>query len=49
MGRRKGAVNYKNEVLIKIVGEVLPNGEYGWQIIGYLSLPIIYNGSTYYL
>jgi hypothetical protein len=33
MGRRKGAVNYKNEVLIKIVGDVLPNGEYGWQAV----------------
>ena len=33
MGRRKGAVNYKNEVLIKIVGELLPNGEYGWQAV----------------
>ena len=29
----KGAVNYKNEVLIKIVGEILPNGEYGWQAV----------------
>ena len=28
MGRRRGAVNYKNEVLIRIVGEILPNGEY---------------------
>ena len=33
MGRRRGAVNYKNEVLIKIVGEILPNGEYGWQAV----------------
>ena len=33
MGRRKGAVNYKNNVLIKIVGEILPNGEYGWQAV----------------
>jgi hypothetical protein len=27
IGRRKGAVNYKNEVLIKIVGEILLNGQ----------------------
>jgi len=33
MGRRRGAVNYKNEVLIRIVGEILPNGEYGWQAV----------------
>ena len=33
MGRRKGAVNYKNNVLIKIVGEILPNSEYGWQAV----------------
>ena len=33
MARKKGAVNYKNEVLIKIVGEILPNGEYGWQAV----------------
>jgi hypothetical protein len=33
MGRRRGAVNYKNEVLIRIVGEILPNGEYGCQAV----------------
>ena len=33
MARRKGAVNYKNNVLIKIVGKILPNGEYGWQAV----------------
>ncbi len=33
MGCKKGAVNYKNEVLIKIVSEILPNGEYGWQVV----------------
>jgi hypothetical protein len=33
IARRKGAVNYKNDVLIKIVGEILPNGEYGWQAV----------------
>ncbi len=31
MGHRRGAVNYKNKVLIKIIGKILPNGEYGWQ------------------
>jgi hypothetical protein len=31
MGRRKGAVNYENNVLIKIVGEILPNSEYAYQ------------------
>jgi hypothetical protein len=31
--RRKGTVNYKNDVLIKIVGEMLLNGEYGWQAV----------------
>jgi hypothetical protein len=33
MARRKGAVNYKNDVLKKIVGEILPNGGYGWQAV----------------
>ncbi len=33
MARRKGSVNYKNEVLIKVIGEILPNGEYGWQAV----------------
>ncbi len=34
VGRRKGVVNYKNDVLIRIVGgEILPNGEYGWQAV----------------
>ncbi len=33
MARRKGTVNYKNDVLIEIVGEILPNGEYGWQAV----------------
>jgi hypothetical protein len=31
VGRRIGAVNFKNDVHIGIVGEMLPNGEYGWQ------------------
>jgi hypothetical protein len=33
MACRKGTGNYKNDVLIKIVGEILPNGEYGWQVV----------------
>jgi hypothetical protein len=33
MARRKGSVDYKNEVLIKIIGKILPNGEYGWQAV----------------
>jgi hypothetical protein len=31
MPGKKGPVNYKNELLIDIVADVLPNGEYGWQ------------------
>jgi hypothetical protein len=30
MPRKKGSVNYKNKLLINIVADVLPNGEYGW-------------------
>ncbi len=30
MPRSKGAKNYKNDLLIPIVAEILPNGEYGW-------------------
>ncbi len=33
MPHKKGSVNYKNKLLINIVADVLPNGEYGWQII----------------
>jgi hypothetical protein len=33
MACRKGSVTYKNEVLIKIVSDILPNGEYGWQAV----------------
>jgi hypothetical protein len=33
MARRKGSVNYKIEVGIKVIGEILPNGEYGWQAV----------------
>ena len=31
----KGAVNYKNDILINIISEVLPNGEYGWQAVSF--------------
>jgi hypothetical protein len=30
---KKGTVNYKNNVLIDIVEEILPNGELGWEAI----------------
>ncbi len=33
MPRRKGSVNYKNDLLIDIVANLLPNGEYGWQTV----------------
>jgi hypothetical protein len=33
MPRKKGSVNYKNEFLIDIMADILPNGEYGWQTI----------------
>ncbi len=33
MPRKKGSVNYKNELLIDIVADVLPNGEYGCQTV----------------
>jgi hypothetical protein len=33
MPRKKGSVNYKNKLLINIVEDVLPNGEYSWQTI----------------
>jgi hypothetical protein len=33
MPRKKGSVNYKNKLLIDIVADVLPNGEYGWQTV----------------
>ena len=29
-GRRRGAKNYKNEVLTNIIAGILPNGQYGW-------------------
>jgi hypothetical protein len=28
-----GVVNYKNEILINIISNMLPNGEYAWQAI----------------
>jgi hypothetical protein len=30
---KKGSVNYRNKLLINIVADVLPNGEYGWQTV----------------
>jgi len=33
MPRRKGARNYKNELLIRIIAQVLPNSELGWQAV----------------
>ena len=35
MPRLKGAVNYKNDILINIILEILPNGEYGWQAVSF--------------
>ena len=34
MPRKKGAVNYKNDVLIGIVEEILPNGQIAWEAVG---------------
>ncbi len=33
MPHKKGSVNYKNKLLINIVANALPNGEYGWQTV----------------
>ncbi len=33
MARTKGSVNYKNKVLIKIINELLPNGEVAWEAV----------------
>ncbi len=33
MAHRKGSVNYKNKVLIKLISKIFPNGEYGWQAV----------------
>ena len=30
---RKGSVNYKNQLLIPIVSELLSNGDFGWQAV----------------
>jgi hypothetical protein len=32
-GHCKGTKNYKNEVLICCVLDILPNGKYGWQAV----------------
>jgi len=32
-GRSRGVVNYRNEILINIVSNLLPNGEYAWQAV----------------
>ena len=33
MPRAKGAENYKNNILIPIIAEILPNGEFGWAAV----------------
>jgi len=33
MPRAKGVKNYKNDILIPIITEILPNGEYGWSAV----------------
>jgi hypothetical protein len=33
MPRKKGSVNYKNNLLISIIEEILPNSELGWEAI----------------
>jgi hypothetical protein len=33
MPSKAGSANYKNNVLIKIMSELLPNGEYSWQAV----------------
>jgi hypothetical protein len=33
MARSKGSVDYKNEVLTKIISKFLPNGEVGWEAV----------------
>ena len=33
MPRAKGAKNYKNDILIPIITEILPNGEFGWAAV----------------
>jgi hypothetical protein len=31
----KGAIKYKNDMLINIISEILPNGEYGWHAVSF--------------
>ncbi len=33
MARTKGFVNYKNNILINIINELLPNGEVAWEAV----------------
>jgi hypothetical protein len=33
MARTKGSVNYKNNLLINIINELLPNGEVAWEAV----------------
>jgi hypothetical protein len=33
MPRKKGAVNYKNDVFINVVEEIFPNDELGWEAV----------------
>jgi hypothetical protein len=33
MPHKKGSVNYKNNLLIDIIEEILPNGKLGWEAI----------------
>jgi hypothetical protein len=33
MACTKGSVNYKNKVLIKVINELLPNGEVAWEAV----------------
>ena len=35
MPHTKGAVNYKNDLLINIISEILPNGDYEWQDVSF--------------
>jgi hypothetical protein len=33
MPQKKGTANYKNDVLIDIIEEILPHGELGWEAV----------------
>ena len=35
MPHTNGAVNYKNDLLINIISEILPNGDYEWQDVSF--------------